>query len=127
MIAVIFEVQPQPGRRDRYLDIAAHLRPALESSDGFVSVERFQSLTDADKLLSLSFFADEHAVQRWRETEAHRCAQAQGRREVFADYRLRVAHVVRDYSLRDGRQAPVDSQRHHQSTTAHNRTSGDNR
>lgn len=106
MIAVIFEVEPAVGQYDSYLDIAADLRPLLEKIEGFISVERFQSLSNSGKLVSLSYFADESAVQRWRETEEHRSAQSAGRTGVFAHYRLRVAHVLRDYSLRDRRQAP---------------------
>ncbi|QII86142.1 antibiotic biosynthesis monooxygenase [Bordetella hinzii] len=104
MIAVIFEVIP----RDRlaYLDIAAQLKPALQTMDGFISVERFQSLSDPDKLLSLSFWRDEASVRAWREHGPHRQAQAAGRGGVFADYRLRVAAVVRDYGLEDREQVP---------------------
>ncbi|MGY8526809.1 antibiotic biosynthesis monooxygenase family protein [Paracidovorax citrulli] len=109
MIAVIFEVQPAEGRKETYLDIAARLRPVLESIDGFISVERFQSLTNPDKLLSLSFFRDEAAVQAWRNTAEHRLAQRAGRGGVFAGYRLRVAHVLRDYGLDEREQAPADS------------------
>lgn len=109
MIAVIFEVWPAEGQKDRYFDHAATLRAEVEAIEGFISVERFQSVSDPDKLLSISFFEDEAAVARWRETRAHREAQAAGRGGVFADYRLRVAHVVRDYGMvaRDG--APEDS------------------
>lgn len=113
MIAVIFEVVPKDGQGDRYLDIAAGLRPVLEQIDGFISVERFQSLSDPQKLLSLSFFTDEDAVRRWRSTAEHRVAQSHGRGGVFADYRLRVAHVVRDYGLAERAEAPADSRRHH--------------
>lgn len=113
MIAVIFEVEPAAGRDDRYLDLAAALRPALERVEGFISVERFQSLSDPRKLLSLSFFEDEDAVKRWRNTVEHRAAQVQGRAGVFADYRLRVAHVIRDYGPNDRTEAPSDSRRHH--------------
>jgi heme-degrading monooxygenase HmoA len=113
MIAVIFEVLPKPGNRDAYLDIAASLRPILEEIDGFISIERFQSLTDETKLLSLSFFRDEDAIRTWRETMAHRKAQRRGRGGVFEDYRLRVAHVVRDYGMVDRNQAPEDSKRAH--------------
>jgi len=101
MYAVIFEVQPKPGRRQDYLDIAAALRPELEKVDGFLSVERFQSLTTEGKLLSLSFWRDADAVKRWREHDQHRRAQALGRNEVFADYRLTVVEVVRQYGLDD--------------------------
>lgn len=113
MIAVIFEVRPKAGHRERYLDIAASLRPILDEIDGFISVERFQSLTDDGKILSLSFFRDEAAIQAWRETVAHRAAQSEGRSVVFTDYRLRIADVVRDYGLHDREQAPEDSRKAH--------------
>ena len=113
MIAVIFEVLPHPQTRQTYLDIAAALRPRLDEIDGFVSIERFQSLTNPNKLLSLSFWRDETAVAEWRNTEEHRSAQAAGRSTVFADYRLRIAAVVRDYGLNDRAQAPGDSRRVH--------------
>jgi heme-degrading monooxygenase HmoA len=113
MIAVIFEVWPHPERRDRYLDIAAAIKPTLEQIDGFISVERFQSLTDPDKLLSLSFFRDEAAVAQWRNTEDHRAAQTAGRGGVFKDYRLRIAAVMRDYGLNEREQAPSDSRERH--------------
>jgi heme-degrading monooxygenase HmoA len=113
MIAVIFEVHPTEGRRDDYLDIAADLRPVLEQVEGFISVERFQSLVTPGKILSLSFFEDENAVRRWRALSAHRKAQAQGRSGVFRDYRLRVAHVIRDYGMFEREQAPKDSRKIH--------------
>jgi heme-degrading monooxygenase HmoA len=109
MIAVIFEVEPVDGRRDAYLGIAADLRPLLEGIDGFISVERFQSLVNPGKLLSLSFWRDEEAVKAWRNTEEHRQAQKAGRGGLFAGYRLRIAHVVRDYGLTDRDEAPQDS------------------
>jgi heme-degrading monooxygenase HmoA len=113
MIAVIFEVQPGVGQRDHYLDAAARLKPLLESIDGFVSVERFESLTTPGKILSLSIWRDEDAVQRWRNLEEHRRVQAAGRRSIFADYRLRVAGIIRDYGKNDRAQAPDDSRRAH--------------
>jgi len=113
MIAVIFEVLPAPGRREDYLDIAASLRPELDGIDGFVSIERFESLSEPGKLLSLSFWRDEAAVAAWRARSAHRGAQAAGRGGVFAGYRLRVAHVVRDYGLDDRDGAPADSRAVH--------------
>jgi len=109
MIAVIFEVIPADGRKAEYLDIASRMRPLAESVEGFISVERFQSLADPDKLLSISFWEDEGAVERWRRLDAHRRAQEQGRDEVFAGYRLRVAHVMRDYGMTDRAEAPADS------------------
>jgi heme-degrading monooxygenase HmoA len=109
MIAVIFEVWPEPERKKDYLDIAAQLRPILEKIDGFISIERFESLTEPGKILSLSFFRDEAAVQAWRETNQHRVAQSKGRREIFANYRLRVAGVIRDYGMDAREQAPQDS------------------
>ena len=110
MIAVIFEVVPAPGRKQEYLDIAAALKPELEQQDGFISIERFASLTNEGKVLSLSFWRDEEAVKNWRRFEGHRLAQARGRGGVFADYRLRVAGVIRDYGLHERAQAPADSQ-----------------
>ena len=109
MIAVIFEVWPADGRKQTYLDIAAELKPELEKIDGFLSIERFQSLTDDTKLLSLSFWRDETAVQAWRNLEHHRQAQHAGRSGVFRDYRLRVASVLRDYGLNQRAEAPADS------------------
>ncbi len=113
MIAVIFEVTPAEGRKDAYLDIAAGLRPILEEIDGFISVERFQSLTDPKKVLSLSFFRDEEAVRAWRNTVAHRSAQSKGRAGIFADYRLRIASVIRDYGMNERAEAPADSREVH--------------
>lgn len=109
MIAVIFEVEPQPGRAADYFDIAATLKPRLEAMDGFVSVERFESLSTPGKYLSLSFWRDEAAVACWRNLDVHREAQAAGRGGIFAGYRLRVAAVLRDYGLADRAQAPADS------------------
>jgi heme-degrading monooxygenase HmoA len=97
MIAVIFEVEPKAGGRDAYLDFAAHLKPLVENVDGFIGIERFESLVTPGKLLSLSWWRDEEAVRAWREMPEHRAAQRAGREELFASYRLRVAHVVRDY------------------------------
>jgi heme-degrading monooxygenase HmoA len=106
MIAVIFEVWPGEGRRDEYLDIAAGLRPELEKIDGFISIERFSSMYEDGKLLSLSFWRDEAAVKTWREQADHREAQARGRNELFANYRLRIADVLRDYGPTERGQAP---------------------
>jgi len=113
MIAVIIEVKPAEGRRDEYLILAAGLRPQLEQIDGFISIERFESLSEPGKVLSLSFFRDEAAVADWRALESHRAAQAKGRAGVFADYRLRVAAVVRDYGMLEREQAPDDSAEFH--------------
>ena len=109
MIAVIFEVRPAEGRRQDYLDIAAALKPELEKIDGFLGIERFQSLVDPQKLLSLSFWRDEAAVTAWRNLERHREAQKVGREDIFCDYRLRVAHVLRDYGMNDRAEVPADS------------------
>lgn len=109
MIAVIFEVEPAEGRRTDYLEVAARMRPLLAQIDGFISVERFQSLSNPDKLLSLSLFQDEEAVAQWRQLTGHRGAQSKGRSGVFSDYRLRVAQLIRDYGMTDREQAPVDS------------------
>ena len=113
MHAVIFEVEPEPERRQDYLDLAARLRPELEKIDGFISVERFESLTQPGKLLSLSFWRDEQAVRQWRNVEEHRRIQGAGRKSIFKDYRLRVAEVLRDYGLHERAQAPEDSRAAH--------------
>nr|WP_321527081.1 antibiotic biosynthesis monooxygenase [uncultured Cohaesibacter sp.] len=113
MIAVIFEVEPADGHKEDYLDIAVELRPMLDEVQGFISVERFQSLTDPRKILSLSFFENEDAIAHWRNLNAHRGAQRKGRNGVFDDYRLRIAHVIRDYGMHDRGQAPTDSQDAH--------------
>jgi heme-degrading monooxygenase HmoA len=111
MIAVIFELWPD--QQATYFDLAAQLRLELESIDGFISIERFESLATKGKYLSLSFWRDEAAVQVWRNRDAHRAAQSQGRAGVLANYRLRVAQVLRDYGLNERDEAPQDSQRHH--------------
>lgn len=109
MIAVIFEVEPHPDRAGDYFSAAATLKRELDSVDGFISVERFESLSTPGKYLSLSFWRDEDAVASWRNLAAHRAAQAAGRAAIFADYRLRVAVIVRDYGLADRDEAPGDS------------------
>lgn len=109
MIAVIFEVQPHLDRRQAYLDTAANLARHLEQVDGFLSIERFESLAHPGKILSLSFWRDEEAVRQWRNLGVHRAAQREGRQSIFADYRIRVAHVVRDYGLADRSGAPDDA------------------
>jgi heme-degrading monooxygenase HmoA len=113
MIAVIFEVTPAAGRRDAYLQLAADLVGELRQIDGFVSIERFESLSAPGKLLSLSFWRDEAAVAAWRNHAGHRRTQAKGRGGVFAGYRLRVAEVARDYGMDERAQAPADSRAFH--------------
>jgi heme-degrading monooxygenase HmoA len=113
MMAVIFEVEPAAGRRQDYLDAAAALRAELEAIDGFMSIERFESLARPGKMLSLSFWRDEEAVKRWRTLPAHRAMQAAGRAGIFAGYRLRVAAVVRDYGLHERDEAPPDARAVH--------------
>lgn len=113
MIAAIFEVVPRPERRKDYLDAAARLRSELETADGFVSIERFESLGQPGKILSLSFWRDEDAVSRWRNAGMHREYQAAGRDGIFSDYRLRVASVIRDYGMGDRAEAPADSRQAH--------------
>jgi heme-degrading monooxygenase HmoA len=109
MLAVIFEVFPAEGKVPQYLDLAAELKPLLQGIDGFISIERFSSLTEEGKILSLSFWRDEKAIEEWRNLEAHRSAQEKGREGVFADYRLRIASVSRDYGMGTREQAPADS------------------
>ena len=113
MIAVIFEVWPKPEHKQQYLDLAAELKPLLEAIDGFISIERFESLTERGKILSLSFFRDEEAVAAWRNIPEHRRTQAKGRATVFDNYRLRIAGVIRDYGMDDRAQAPKDSRAVH--------------
>jgi heme-degrading monooxygenase HmoA len=113
VIAVIFEVKPHPDKRERYLDAAARLKPLLSGIDGFISIERFESLTEPGKILSLSIWRDEAAVAKWRQLEPHRQTQEAGRKSIFADYRLRVAEVLRDYGLNERDQAPADSRAVH--------------
>jgi heme-degrading monooxygenase HmoA len=111
MIAVIFEVWPDAGQRQDYFDIAASLKSDLETIDGFISVERFASLVEEGKILSLSFWRDEDAVKLWRTHLEHRAAQRAGRGGIFRDYRLRVASVLRDYGMFERDQAPADAVR----------------
>jgi len=106
MYAVIFEVEPEPDRLQDYLDIAARLRPQLEQIDGFISIERFKSLSQDGKILSLSFWRDEEAIACWRHQEQHHAAQHTGRERIFLDYRIRVSAVVRDYGMYERAQAP---------------------
>jgi heme-degrading monooxygenase HmoA len=113
MIAVIFEVWPAGGRKEDYLTIAAALRKDLMQIDGFISIERFQSLSDPNKLLSLSFWRDEEAIKSWRNHSEHRQSQAEGRAGIFADYRLRIATTNRDYGMYDRTEAPKDSRALH--------------
>lgn len=114
MIAVIFEVEPEEGRAGDYLGIAADLRPLLDGIEGFISVERFESLSQPGKFVSLSFWDDEAAVKQWRNTAEHRQAQAAGRAGILRGYRLRIAHVVRDYGLEERAEAPADSRMVHE-------------
>lgn len=113
MHAVIFEVWPKEDSRQEYLDIAAALKPRLEKMDGFISIERFQSLSEPGKILSLSFWRDDEAIAGWRRVESHRMAQAKGRGELFRDYRLRIAGVIRDYGMSERAEAPQDSKARH--------------
>jgi heme-degrading monooxygenase HmoA len=113
VIAVIFEVEPAEGHGKDYFDRAADLKPLLETMDGFISVERFRSLANENRYLSLSFWRDEASVAAWRQTEEHRLAQRDGRAGIFADYRLRIASVIRDYGLRARDEAPFDARVYH--------------
>ena len=109
MIAVIFEFTPAEGRFPEYMDLVATLKADLEKAEGFVSLERFESITAPGKFVSLQFWKDEESVRKWRNVQKHREAQKKGRGGIFASYRLRIAGVIRDYTM-DGRsQAPADS------------------
>jgi len=109
MIAVIFEAIPAEGKWDAYLDLAGRLRPELDNIEGFISIERFQSIVNPGKVLSLSFWKDEASITQWRKMELHRMAQKKGRDSIFEDYRIRIASVVRDYGMINREQAPIDS------------------
>jgi heme-degrading monooxygenase HmoA len=113
MIAVIFELTPAPGRKQDYLDLAAGLADAVKAFDGFISIERFQSITHPERFVSLSFWRDEESVRKWRNVQKHREAQAKGREGIFSAYRLRVAQVLRDYSMDSRKEAPEDSVKIH--------------
>ncbi len=113
MIAVIFEVTPRDAQQQAYLDAAASLKSELQTMDGFISVERFQSITSPERFLSLSFWRDENAVAGWRNSQSHRAVQDRGRNAIFEDYRLRVASVVRDYGMFERNEAPSDSRARH--------------
>ena len=118
MIAVIFEVFPANGARDEYLDMAAELKPLLEKADGFISIERFESLYTPGKLLSLQFWRDDAALTAWRNVHEHRAAQSIGRAGLFTDYRLRIASVIRDYGMHERAEAPADSRAMHDQPAA---------
>src|SRR6476469_6246500 len=113
MVSVIFEVWQHPKHRAGYLDWAAELKNELVKMEGFISIERFQSLTDPDKLLSLQFWRDDASLKAWRNLESHRAAQAARRKTMFKEYRLNIAEVIRDYGLDDREQAPADSRAAH--------------
>ena len=113
MIAIIFEATPKSNKRADYLELAGKMRPLIEGVEGFISVERFQSLTNPEKLLSISFFEDEAAVDRWRKLAAHRRVQSKGRKEIFDDYRIKALQVLRDYGMTDRDEAPEDSLKVH--------------
>lgn len=119
MLVVIFEAEAKPGRQQDYLDIAAELQSLLADQRGFISIERFQSLRQPGKVLSLSFWQDEASIAAWRRQQAHRHAQAAGRTRLFADYRLRIAQVLRDYGMHEREQAPADSRLAHAGGQAH--------
>ena len=118
MIAVIFEVTPTKEGKQEYLDIASRLREHLSEMPGFISIERFQSLAEPAKLLSLSCWEDESALERWRNHDEHRCAQTKGRDELFQNYRIRVCSVVRDYTMTSRDEAPHDSSLRHAKKSA---------
>ena len=109
MIAVLFESKPHPGQKDAYLAAGARLGPLVESFDGFIEIERFESITNPGKVIAISYWRDEESVERWRNLEVHRKITNTSRRTIFADYRLRVARIIRDYTMRDRGQAPEDS------------------
>lgn len=113
MLAVIFELKAKEGTQDTYFELTSQLKPMLKEVDGFISIERFESLAEPGKYLSLSFWRDEKAIEQWRNIEAHRLAQQQGREKIFQYYRLRVAQILRDYDSGQSEQRPADSALRH--------------
>jgi heme-degrading monooxygenase HmoA len=109
MFAVIFEVKPTVEGKEEYLEIANNLRKYLENQEGLISVERFQSLIDESKILSLSFWENEKVIEKWRNIHEHRMGQKEGKEKLFHSYRIRVAQVVRDYTESERNEAPNDS------------------
>jgi heme-degrading monooxygenase HmoA len=109
MIAVIFEFTPREGRFPEYMELVGQLKPELDKAEGFLSIERFESITTKGKFLSLQFWKDEESVKKWRNLQKHREAQKKGRAGIIASYRLRIAGVIRDYSMDERAQAPADS------------------
>ena len=119
-IAVIFEVIPKEMHKDEYLKIAGELAPELKNIRGFISIERFQSIYHPEKILSLSFWENEEAIEEWRNLEKHRNAQMKGRKTIFDDYHLRIASVIRDYGMFEREEAPIDNNAFHRKTTMKN-------
>lgn len=113
MIAVLFEVYLKEEFKSEYLEIATQLRKKLETMNGFISIERFASLQDESKMLSLSYWENEESIKQWRTLMEHREGQSKGRDHIFSDYRIRVAGVIRDYGIDSRAQAPEDSNKHH--------------
>jgi heme-degrading monooxygenase HmoA len=113
MVAVIFEVYPKLDSKQEYLDIAVELKPLLSEIDGFISVERYVSLQDENKILSLSFWKNEESILQWRNLEIHRKGQAKGVSHIFSDYRIRVGGIIRDYGMDNRNEAPIDSDTRH--------------
>ena len=109
MIAVIFEFTPAEGRFPDYMKLVGELKADLDKADGFISLERFESITTKGKFVSLQFWRDEEAVRKWRNVQKHREAQKKGRAGIFKSYRLRIASVIRDYEMDRREQAPRDS------------------
>jgi len=113
MVAVVFEVEINPGKKSAYLDLASQLKQDLTGIKGFISIERFQSLAKEEKLLSLSYWENEEAIAQWRNLDSHREVQFLGRNEIFTEYHLKVCQVIRNYGMHDRYQAPPDSQTFH--------------
>lgn len=112
-IAVLFEVVPEDGQKQEYLDIATKLKPELEKIKGFISIERFQSIHNPEKILSLSFWENEEAIKEWRNLEIHRNAQSKSRELIFRGYRIRIAQTFRDYGMFERDETPSDSKIFH--------------
>lgn len=113
MIAVIFDAETTKDTTSEYLDIKAQRRPLLAVIHGFINIKRFQSLTNPDKVLARSCWRDKAAIAAWRTLPQHRAAQGAGSDHVFADNRLRIATVGRDYGECARDQSPADNRSAH--------------
>ncbi len=98
MIGLFFEVLPKAGREETYFEMARLLRPELDKHDGLVFIDRYRSLSTGGLILSHQLWSSEECLIRWRENTKHKTVQRAGREQHFADYRLRVARLIREWT-----------------------------